>query len=79
MLIDLVMAGLKALQDYVATHVLTCFVPAFLLAGAMVNFVRQEAVLALTCTGRKILTWSSMDELQHRRVDFRSPVGNECD
>jgi uncharacterized membrane protein YraQ (UPF0718 family) len=47
MVMDLVLAGLKALQDYVATHVLTCLVPAFLLAGAMVTFVRREAVLAL--------------------------------
>lgn len=43
----LFIAGLMALQDYVATHVLTCLVPAFLLAGAMVTFVRREAVLAL--------------------------------
>ena len=44
---ELFIAGLTALQDYVATHVLTCLVPAFLLAGAMVTFVRREAVLAL--------------------------------
>ena len=44
---NLVTGGLMALQDYVATHVLTCLVPAFLLAGAMVTFVRREAVLAL--------------------------------
>ena len=47
MLSELLVAGLAALQDYVATHVLTCLVPAFLLAGAMVTFVRREAVLAL--------------------------------
>ncbi len=45
MLIDFAMAGLLALQGYVATHVLTCLVPAFLLAGAMVTFVNREAVL----------------------------------
>ena len=28
-----VIAGLLALKDYIATHVLTCLVPAFLLAG----------------------------------------------
>ena len=38
MLMDLFMAGLLAIQDYVATHVLTCLMPAFLLAGAMVAF-----------------------------------------
>jgi hypothetical protein len=35
-----------ALQDYVATHVLTCLVPAFMLAGAMVAFINQEAMLS---------------------------------
>jgi uncharacterized membrane protein YraQ (UPF0718 family) len=46
MLMELFMAGLIALQDYVATHVLTCLVPAFLLAGAMVAFINQEAILS---------------------------------
>jgi uncharacterized membrane protein YraQ (UPF0718 family) len=42
---DLVIAGLLAIKDYVATHVLTCLIPAFLLAGAMVAFINQEAIL----------------------------------
>lgn len=42
---ELVIAGLLALKDYVATHVLTCLIPAFLLAGAMVAFINQEAIL----------------------------------
>jgi hypothetical protein len=46
MLADVLMAGLSALEDYIATHVLTCLVPAFLLAGAMVTFIRREAILA---------------------------------
>jgi len=41
----LIVAGLVAIKDYVATHVLTCLIPAFLLAGAMVAFINQEAVL----------------------------------
>jgi uncharacterized membrane protein YraQ (UPF0718 family) len=45
MFIRLFHAGLLALEDYVATHVLTCLVPAFLLAGAMVTFVNRELVL----------------------------------
>ncbi|HRT27410.1 MAG TPA: permease [Syntrophales bacterium] len=45
MIEDLVVAGLLAIKDYVATHVLTCLVPAFLLAGAMVAFINQEAIL----------------------------------
>jgi uncharacterized membrane protein YraQ (UPF0718 family) len=42
---ELILAGIGAVRDYVATHVLTCLVPAFFLAGAMVTFVRREAVL----------------------------------
>jgi len=47
MLADIISAGLLALKGYIATHVLTCLVPAFFLAGAMVTFIRREAVLAL--------------------------------
>lgn len=32
---DALMGGVQALKEYVALHVLTCLVPAFLLAGAM--------------------------------------------
>lgn len=39
------LAGLLAVQDYVATHVLTCLLPAFLLAGAMVTFVDRDLIL----------------------------------
>ena len=42
---DLLFAGFLALKDYIATHVLTCLVPAFLLAGAMVTFINREAIL----------------------------------
>ncbi len=45
MLLDLLVAGLLALKGYLATHVLTCLVPAFLLAGAMVTFVNREVIL----------------------------------
>ncbi|MDD5233952.1 MAG: permease [Syntrophales bacterium] len=45
MIEELITAGLLAIKDYVATHVLTCLVPAFLLAGAMVAFINQEAIL----------------------------------
>ena len=44
---NLLVAGFTALQDYIATHVLTCLVPAFFLAGAMVTFIRRETVLGL--------------------------------
>lgn len=39
------MAGLLALKGYIATHVLTCLVPAFLLAGGIVTFIRREAII----------------------------------
>ncbi len=42
---DVFWAGLVALKDYIALHVLTCLVPAFLLAGAMVTFIARETIL----------------------------------
>jgi uncharacterized protein len=42
---DILMGGVWALQDYIATHVLTCLVPAFFLAGGLVTFINREAVL----------------------------------
>jgi uncharacterized membrane protein YraQ (UPF0718 family) len=46
MIFDLVVAGLRAVQEYVALHVLTCLIPAFLLAGAMVAFINKEGIMA---------------------------------
>lgn len=54
---DLIIAGLLALKDYVATHVLTCLIPAFLLAGAMVAFINQQAILSVL--GEKAKKWKS--------------------
>ncbi len=45
MIIDLLYAGWLSLEDYILAHTLTCLVPAFLLAGAMVTFVNREAIL----------------------------------
>jgi len=45
MLYEIFAAGLQAVQDYIATHVLTCLVPAFFLAGAMVTFVDRNLVI----------------------------------
>jgi len=42
---ELFWAGIAALKDYIALHVLTCLVPAFLLAGAMVTFISRETIL----------------------------------
>ena len=45
MFLDLIFAGLLALKEYIALHVLTCLIPAFLLAGAMVSFISKEAII----------------------------------
>lgn len=45
MIFTLVLAGLQAVREYIALHVVTCLVPAFLLAGAIVAFVSREAIM----------------------------------
>jgi uncharacterized membrane protein YraQ (UPF0718 family) len=41
----LLAAGLRAVVDYVGLHVVTCLVPAFFLAGAVVSFVSREVII----------------------------------
>jgi len=43
--LELILAGLEALKEYIALHVVTCLIPAFLLAGAMVSFVSKETII----------------------------------
>ena len=43
--ITVLLAGLVALKDYIALHVVTCLIPAFLLAGAIVAFVSRESII----------------------------------
>lgn len=45
MVIEIINAGFLALKDYIATHVVTCLIPAFLLAGGMVTFINRQAIL----------------------------------
>jgi hypothetical protein len=45
MLVDILIAGLNALREYIALHVLTCLIPAFLLAGAIVTFISRETII----------------------------------
>lgn len=45
MIKDLFLAGIFALKDYIAAHVLTCLIPAFLLAGGIVTFINRLAIL----------------------------------
>lgn len=57
---EAVRGGLLALQDYVVYHVLTCLIPAFLLAGGMVAFVPKESVLRyLGIATHRIVTYLS--------------------
>ena len=42
---DIFKAGLLSLEDYFLAHTLTCLIPAFLLAGAIVTFINREAVI----------------------------------
>jgi uncharacterized membrane protein YraQ (UPF0718 family) len=44
-ILKLIYAGLDALKDYIALHVVTCLIPAFLLAGAMVTFISKETII----------------------------------
>lgn len=44
-LLGLVYAGVDALKEYIALHVITCLIPAFLLAGAMVTFISKETII----------------------------------
>jgi uncharacterized membrane protein YfcA len=55
MAFDLIVAGLVAVQEHVALHVLTCLIPAFLLAGAMVAFINKEAIMARIATATNSL------------------------
>lgn len=41
----LIQSGFNALGDYIALHVVTCLIPAFLLAGAMVTFISRETII----------------------------------
>ena len=42
---QIILSGFEALREYIALHVLTCLIPAFLLAGAMVTFISREAIV----------------------------------
>jgi uncharacterized membrane protein YraQ (UPF0718 family) len=52
---NLLLAGLVALKEYIALHVLTCLIPAFLLAGAIITFVSRETIIGyLGSAARKV-------------------------
>jgi len=57
--LNLIFAGLSALKEYIALHVLTCLIPAFLLAGAMVSFISKEVIIRyLGYTTNKLKSFS---------------------
>lgn len=45
MLLEILSAGLIALKEYIALHVATCLIPAFLLAGGIVAFTSRDTIL----------------------------------
>ncbi len=47
MILQAVASGLLNVAEYLSAHVLTCLVPAFLIAGAITVFVRKDSVLRL--------------------------------
>ncbi len=57
MIKEVILAGILALKDYIALHVITCLIPAFLLAGGMVNFINKEAIIDLL--GEKVNKFKS--------------------
>lgn len=56
MIFEILKGGFQALEDYIAYHVLTCLVPAFLLAGGMVSFVSKEAIIRYLGVAAKRIT-----------------------
>jgi len=43
--IDIFIAGIEALMEYLSAHVLTCLIPAFFIAGAIAVFVSKQGIL----------------------------------
>jgi len=59
MISGLLWSGIEALRDYLVLHVLTCLIPAFLLAGGIVTFVSREAIIGyLGIAARRISSFA---------------------
>ena len=43
--LDIIMAGINALMEYLSAHVLTCLIPAFFIAGAIAVFISKQSIL----------------------------------
>ncbi len=44
-LLNLLHAGWSALLEYLSAHVITCLVPAFLIAGSIRVFISQASII----------------------------------
>ena len=56
-LIDPLLSGFNSVIDYLAQHVVTCLIPAFLIAGAIAAFIKKDAILKYF--GPKTKKWIS--------------------
>jgi len=56
-LTDALMSGVNAVLNYLSQHVLTCLIPAFFIAGAIVAFVKKDAILKYF--GASVVKWKS--------------------
>jgi len=55
---DVILGGFEALREYIALHVLTCLIPAFLLAGGIVTFISRETIIGyLGAAARKLTSF----------------------
>lgn len=52
----LILAGWEAVKDYIALHVITCLIPAFLLAGGMVTFISRQTIIRYLGTAARKVT-----------------------
>jgi hypothetical protein len=56
-ILDPLMSGVNAVGQYLAQHVLTCLIPAFFIAGAIVALVKKDAILRYF--GASVEKWKS--------------------
>jgi hypothetical protein len=67
MAVEIVVAGLGASKEYIAFHILTCLVPAFLLAGAIVTFVSRETIIGYLGSAARKISYFGMAGKRGRR------------
>ena len=53
MLLEMLIGGLIALKEYVALHVVTCLIPAFLLAGGIIAFTSRSPTSPIRYNSRQ--------------------------